>query len=136
LNIVDPKKALSFYQDVLGGDYAPYVPPSAPTTGGAPRMDMLNGWFPQANTEGRVRLELIAFPQNKGKEPPDEHFADIAVNYVGFQVTDIDAVYARAKAAGAATVSDGGIVKVNGGRAVMLRDPDVGGFVELFEPAK
>jgi hypothetical protein len=27
-------------------------------------------------------------------------------------------------------------VKVNDGRAVMLRDPDVGGFVELWEPKK
>jgi catechol 2,3-dioxygenase-like lactoylglutathione lyase family enzyme len=136
LNIVDPRKALSFYQDVLGGDYAPYTPPSPSATGGPPRMDMLNGWFSQATTNGKVRLELIAFPQNKGKEPPDEHFADIAVNYVGFQVTDIDAVYSRAKAAGALTVSEGGIVKVKDGRAVMLRDPDVGGFVELFEPTK
>lgn len=138
LNVVDPKKALSFYQDVLGGDYPPLAPPpNAPAAGGAPRMNMMNGWFPQATTNGNVRLELIAFPQPPEKQqPPDQHFADIAINYVGFQVTDIDAVYARAKAAGAITVSDGGIVKVKDGRAVMLRDPDVGGFVELWEPAK
>lgn len=138
LNVVDPKKALAFYQDVLGGDYPPLAPPSsAPAAGGAPRMNMMNGWFPQATTSGNVRLELIAFPQPPGKQqPPDEHFADIGVNYVGFQVTDLDAVYARAKAAGAITVSEGGIVKVQDGRAVMLRDPDVGGFVELWEPAK
>jgi catechol 2,3-dioxygenase-like lactoylglutathione lyase family enzyme len=138
LNIVDPKKALSLYQDVLGGDYPPLTPPpSAPAAGGAPRMNMLNGWFPQATTDGHVRLELIAFPQPPGKQqPPDQHFADINVNYVGFQVTDLDAVYARAKAVGAITVSEGGIVKTKDGRAVMLRDPDVGGFVELWEPAK
>jgi catechol 2,3-dioxygenase-like lactoylglutathione lyase family enzyme len=138
LNVVDPKKALSFYQDELGGDYPPLaLPPGAPAAGGAPRMNMMNGWFPQATTSGNLRLELIAFPQPPGKQrPPDEHFADIGVNYVGFQVTDIDAVYARAKAAGAVTVSDGGIVKVADGRAVMLRDPDVGGFIELWEPSK
>jgi catechol 2,3-dioxygenase-like lactoylglutathione lyase family enzyme len=138
LNVVDPKKALSFYQGVLGGDYPPLAPPpSAPAAGGVPRMNMMNGWFPQATTQGNVRLELIAFPQPPGKQqPPAEHFADIGVNYVGFQVTDIDAVYARAKADGAITVSDGGIVKVKDGRAVILRDPDVGGFVELWEPAK
>jgi len=138
LNIVDPKKALSFYQDVLGGDYPPLTPPpSAPAAGGAPRMNMLNGWFPQATTDGHLRLELIAFPQPPGKQqPPDQHFADINVNYVGFQVSDLDAVYARAKAAGAKTVSDGGIVKVKDGRAVVLEDPDVGGFVELWEPKK
>jgi catechol 2,3-dioxygenase-like lactoylglutathione lyase family enzyme len=138
LNIVDPKKALSLYQDVLGGDYPPLAPsPAAPAAaGGAPRMNMLNGWFPQATTDGHVRLELIAFPQPPGKQqPPDQHFADINVNYVGFQVTDLDAVYARAKAVGAITVSDG-IVKMKDGRAVMLRDPDVGGFLELWEPSK
>ena len=100
-------------------------------------MTMMNGWFPQATTSNNVRLELIAFPQPPDKQtPPDEHFADINVNYVGFQVSDIEAVYAKAKADGAATVSTGGIVKVKDGRAVMLRDPDVGGFVELWEPSK
>jgi len=33
-------------------------------------------------------------------------------------------------------VSDGGIVKVADGRAVIVRDPDVGGFVELWQPKK
>ncbi|HKV05048.1 MAG TPA: VOC family protein [Candidatus Acidoferrales bacterium] len=134
LNVIDPAKALAFYQGVLGGDYPALAPPTA--GGAAPRMTMLNGWFPQATTSGNVRLELLGSPQNKDKPAPDQHFADIGVNYVGFQVTDLDAVYARAKAAGAKTVSEGGIVKVKDGRAVMLQDPDVGGFVELWEPAK
>jgi catechol 2,3-dioxygenase-like lactoylglutathione lyase family enzyme len=134
LNVIDPAKSLAFYQGVLGGDYPP-LPDPAPA-GTAPRMTMLNGWFPQATTSGNVRLELLGSPQNREKPAPDQHFADIGVNYVGFQVTDLDAVYAKAKAAGAVTVSDGGIVKVKDGRAVMLRDPDVGGFVELWEAKK
>ena len=134
LNVIDPAKALAFYQGVLSGDYPP-LPPANPD-GSAPRMTMLNGWFPQATTNGNVRLELLGSPQNKDKQPPDQHFADINVNYVGFQVSDLDAVYAKAKAAGAKTVSEDGIVKVKDGRAVMLQDPDVGGFVELWEPAK
>lgn len=141
LDVKDMAKALSFYQGVLGGDYPPPAPPEPPAgtaaggpgDGRAPRMNMMNGWFPQAGTDKNVRLELIGEP---GTTVPDEHFADINVNYVGFQVTDIDAVYAKAKAAGAITVSDGGIVKVKDGRAVILRDPDVGGFVELWEPSK
>jgi catechol 2,3-dioxygenase-like lactoylglutathione lyase family enzyme len=137
LNVIDPAKALSFYQGVLGGDYPPLTPPAGgPAGAAAPRMTMLNGWFRQATTTGNVRLELLGSPQNRDKQAPGQHFADIGVNYVGFQVTDIDAVYAKAKAGGAITVSDGGIVKVNDGRAVMLQDPDVGGFVELWEPAK
>jgi predicted enzyme related to lactoylglutathione lyase len=99
-------------------------------------MTMLNGWFPQATTDENVRLELLGSPQNRDKPAPGQHFADVNVNYVGYQVTDIDAVYARAKAAGAKTISDGGIVKVKDGRAVMLQDPDVGGFVELWQPSK
>lgn len=136
LNVVDPEKALAFYKGFMGGDYAPFTPPPANAdAGGAPRMAMMNGWFPQARTSHNLRLELIGFPQKEGAQPPAEKFADIGVNYVGFQVKDIDAVYAGAKAAGAITVSDGGIVNIPGGRAVMLRDPDVGGFVELWEPA-
>jgi len=134
LNVIDPAKALAFYQGVLGGDYPPLPPPAA--DGKPPRMTMLNGWYPQATTDENVRLELLGSPQNQDKQPPGQHFADINVNYVGFQVTDIDAVYAKTKAAGAKTISDGGIVKVQDGRAVMLQDPDVGGFVELWQPTK
>jgi len=141
LNVKDMAKAVGFYEGMLGGDYPPLAPPTppagAPAGGpggrGAPRMNMMNGWFRQAGTDTNVRLELIGEP---GDTVPDEHFQDINVNYVGFEVTDIDAVYARAKAAGAITVSEGGIVKVSDGRAVMLRDPDVGGFLELWEPKK
>ena len=142
LDVKDMAKAVGFYQGVLGGDYPPLAPPAPPAgaaAGGpgggraAPRMNMMNGWFPQAGTDKNVRLELIGEP---GTTVPDEHFQDINVNYVGFQVTDIDAVYAKVKEAGAITVSDGGIVKVADGRAVIVRDPDVGGFVELWEAKK
>jgi catechol 2,3-dioxygenase-like lactoylglutathione lyase family enzyme len=134
LNVIDPAKALAFYQGVLGGDYPPL--PDPPPAGSAPRMTMLNGWYPQAGTAGNVRLELLGSPQNRDKPAPDQKFADIGTNYVGFQVTDLNAVYARVKAAGAITVSDGGIVKVPDGRAVIVKDPDVGGFVELWEAKK
>ena len=142
LDVKDMAKAVGFYQGVLGGDYPPLAPPAppAPPAGGAaggrpaaPRMNMMNGWFRQAGTDKNVRLELIGEP---GTTVPDEHFADINVNYVAFQVTDIDAMYAKVKEAGAITVSDGGIVKVKDGRAVIVRDPDVGGFVELWQANK
>ncbi len=139
LDVKDMAKAVGFYQGVLGGDYPPLAPPAPPAAAGAggpgggrgaPRMNMMNGWFPQAGTDNNVRLELIGEP---GTTIPDEHFGDINVNYVGFQVTNIDAVYAAAKADGAITVTDGGIMKVKDGRAVIIRDPDVGGFVELWQ---
>jgi catechol 2,3-dioxygenase-like lactoylglutathione lyase family enzyme len=134
LNVIDPAKALAFYEGLLGGDYPP-LPPS-PAAGTRPTMTMLNGWYPQAGTDQNVRLELLGSPQNKGKQAPDQKFADIGTNYVGFQVTDIDAVYAKLKAGGAITISDGGIIKVPDGRAVVVKDPDVGGFVELWQAKK
>jgi catechol 2,3-dioxygenase-like lactoylglutathione lyase family enzyme len=134
LNVIDPAKALAFYQGILGGDYPPLPPP--PAAGARPTMTMLNGWYPQAGTDQNVRLELLGSPQNRDKQAPDQKFADIGTNYVGFQVTDIDAVYAKVKAGGAITVSEGGIVKVPDGRAVIIKDPDVGGFVELWQAKK
>jgi catechol 2,3-dioxygenase-like lactoylglutathione lyase family enzyme len=133
LNVINPEKALGFYKDIMGGDYAPLETPKP----GAPpaRMTMMNGWFPQAGTGGNVRLELLGNGQNRDKQPPDQHFADINVNYVGFQVSDLDSVWAKAKEDGAKTISDG-IVKVKDGRAVMLQDPDVGGFLELWQASK
>jgi len=135
LNIIDMPKELSFYQGVLGGDYPAFTPAPPAAPGGRPRMNMENGWFTQATTngqDGHLRVELLGSPQ--GDQPlPDEHISDINVNYIGFQVTDIDAVYAAAKADGAKTVSEGGIQKVKDGRAVMLKDPDVGDFVELWQ---
>jgi hypothetical protein len=61
--------------------------------------------------------------------------SDIAVGYIGFEVNGIDALVARVREAGARVVSQGGVVKLQDKtRAVLVRDPDVGGFVELFEP--
>lgn len=138
LNVLDPQKALAFYDEVMGGDYPPFTPPPAPAAGAAPRMNMMNGWFPQAKAKasGNLRLELIGFPQPPGTQPPAMKYSDIGVTYVGFEVSNLDAVYAQVKAAGAITVSEGGITKVADGRAVVIRDPDVGGFIELWEPAR
>jgi len=136
INIIDMPKELSFYEGVLGGDYPAFTPAPPPAPGGRPRMNMENGWFKQAATDGadgHLRVELLGSP--RGDQPlPDEHISDINVNYIGFQVTDIDAVYAAAKADGAKTVSEDGIMKVKDGRAVMLQDPDIGAYVELWQP--
>ncbi len=133
LNVIDPVKALSFYHDFMGGDYAAFTPPPPPAAGQAPRMAMMNGWFPQAGATNNLRFELIGFPQNKDKQAPAVKITDIGVTISGFEVSGIDDLYARAKAAGAITVSEGGIVAVADGRAVIVRDPDVGGFVKFWE---
>jgi catechol 2,3-dioxygenase-like lactoylglutathione lyase family enzyme len=129
-NIIDPQKAQDFYAKVLGGDYAPLA--GRPTAAQA----MLNGWFPQATTKNNVRIELGFFSVNAGKTPPPIKFQDINANYAGFQVSNIESAYARAKEHGAITVSEGGILDYHKGRAALIRDSDVGGYIMLWEPAR
>ncbi len=128
-NIIDPRNAQDFYVKVLGGDYPPIE-----STSGA--QVMLHGWFPQATTKNNLRVELIYFALNNGKTPPPVKFQDINADYGGFQTSNIESAYARAKANGAVTVSEGGIVDYHKGRAVLLRDPDVGGYIMLWQPAR
>jgi hypothetical protein len=62
---------------------------------------------------------------------------DIGVGYVGFEVQGLDAFLKRVESAGGKPISNSGIVTMRSGtREVMVRDPDVGGFVELFEQPK
>jgi catechol 2,3-dioxygenase-like lactoylglutathione lyase family enzyme len=128
-NIIDPQKAQDFYGKVLGGDYAPLAPSTAAQV-------MLNGWFPQAATNNNVRIELGSFAVNKSKTPPPIKFQDINANYAGLQVSNIETAYARAKEHGAITVSEGGIIDYQKGRAALIRDPDVGGYILLWQPPK
>jgi predicted enzyme related to lactoylglutathione lyase len=71
---------------------------------------------------------------NQGKSRPPIKFQDINANYAGLQVSNIDTAYARAKEHGAITVSPGGIVSYHGGRAVLIRDSDAGGYIMLWQP--
>lgn len=135
LNVVNAEKAQHFYEDILGGDYPSLNHGGGASSDGTPRMVMMHGWFPQATTDKNLRVELIKFPQNEGKQPPAMKITDIGITIVGFQVEDIDAVYASVVAAGAITLSEGGIQNTTNGRTVLLRDPDAGGFLQLWEPA-
>ena len=126
---MDPEKARDFYVKVLGGDYPPVEDPSA-------KQIMQNGWYPQATTHNNLRIELVYFALNKGKTPPPMKFQDINANFSGFQVSNIQTAYARAKANGAVTVSQGGIIDYHKGRAVLIRDSDVGGYILLWQPAR
>jgi catechol 2,3-dioxygenase-like lactoylglutathione lyase family enzyme len=84
-------------------------------------------------TSSRMNVELVEF-QNRKRPVEPRSITDIGVGYVGFEVRGLDAFLARAKAAGATVVSDG-IVTMRGGgtREVMVREPDVGEFIELYE---
>jgi predicted enzyme related to lactoylglutathione lyase len=63
-------------------------------------------------------------------------FQDINANYAAFQVSNIETAYARAKASGATTVSDGGIIDFNKGKAALIRDPDSGTYIMLWQPPR
>lgn len=126
-NVVDPVKARDFYATVLGGDYPPVTDPGA-------KQIMQNGWYPQASTSNNLRIELVYFALNNGKTPPPIKFQDINANFAGFQVSNIQTAYARAKQHGAVTVSDGGIIDYHGGLAALIRDSDVGGYIMLWQP--
>ncbi len=84
-----------------------------------------------------MRFELVEYQKPDLKEVGDYRYSDVGVSCVGIQVDGLDSLYARLKAAGIKPWSEGGIVRrKNGSRALVVRDPDVGAFVELFESSE
>ncbi len=128
-NVLHAEKAQGFYVKVLGGDYPEIENPDAAQV-------MMHGWFPQATTKNNLRVELIYFKVNEGKTAPPIKLQDINANYAVFQVSNVETAYARAKTNGAITVTDGGVMTYDKGRAVMIRDSDVGGYILLWQPPK
>ena len=155
LVVLDSAKARAFYGDLLGGRLVSTESPwmhgdfyDAAVGGHGNILRFFNESFPaafEARLAGsdpalkspapgsRINLELVEF-QNRKKPVAPARVTDIGIGYVGFEVKGLDAFLARARAAGAHLVSDG-IVTMGGSgtRVAMVRDPDVGGFVELFE---
>jgi catechol 2,3-dioxygenase-like lactoylglutathione lyase family enzyme len=143
LVIVDPDKAFGFYGALLGAQLPATPPPwmsgdflDSAVGGHGNIIRIVNGMFPlAADRDARIRFELVQY-ENRGKTVAPYNITDIGVNYVGFEVTDIDALVYRLQGAGVQLVSDG-IVEMKGGyRVALMRDPDVGGFVEFYQPPK
>jgi catechol 2,3-dioxygenase-like lactoylglutathione lyase family enzyme len=143
LVILDSDKAKAFYGALLGEQL-----PAAPSQwasgdfmdsavgGHGNVLRILNGTFAvAADRDARMRFELVEY-ENRKKPVEPFSITDIGVNWVGFEVSDIDSLVARLKGAGIKVVSDG-IVEMKGGyRVALVRDPDTGAFVELYEPPK
>ncbi|MEJ1963268.1 MAG: VOC family protein [Gammaproteobacteria bacterium] len=141
---VDLDKSRAFYEGVMGGRP---VNPEAPwlkgdfydsAVGGHGNiLRLFNESFAESSApEARMNLELVNY-QNRSKPVESYHLYDVGVAYVGFEVEGLDAFFARAKAAGAKPISTRGIATMRSGtRVVFLRDPDVGGFVQIYEPGK
>ncbi len=139
--VLDLAKAQAFYGDLLGGRGQTAAAPwlkgdffDSVVGGHGNVMRVYDESFPEAAAPAyRLNFALIEF-QNR-KQPVDSYdITDSGVGYAGFEVDGLEALLKRVKGAGAKMVSDPGIVlSSDGTRAVMVRDPDVGGFVELFE---
>ncbi|HTV78100.1 MAG TPA: VOC family protein [Steroidobacteraceae bacterium] len=155
LVVLDWNTARAFYRDALGGQLNGPEPPwlhgdfyDAVVGGHGNVLRVFEASFPaafEARLAGsepslksaapgsRFNFSLIEFQNRKAPVAP-ARITDIGVGYVGFEVQGLEGFLANAKAAGATMVSDG-IVTLRGGgtRVAMIRDPDVGGFIELFD---
>lgn len=87
---------------------------------------------PSGEPSRRINFELIEF-KNRKKAVRRSRVTDIGVGCVRMQTDDLDALVLRAKAAGAKVISDGIVPARDGKRVATIRDPGVGGFIELFE---
>jgi catechol 2,3-dioxygenase-like lactoylglutathione lyase family enzyme len=144
LVVLDSDKARAFYETLLGGQRqspeAPWLKGDfydSAVGGHGNVLRFFNEAFPEAmKPTAHMNVELVDF-QNRKKPVRPASITDIGVGYFGFEVERLDAFLARVKAGGAKVISDGIItMRGTGTRVVMVRDPDVGGFVELFEQPK
>jgi catechol 2,3-dioxygenase-like lactoylglutathione lyase family enzyme len=144
LVVLDSDKARAFYTDLLGGKPLNTESPwlkgdfyDSAVGGHGNILRFFNEQFADATAPATAHLsfELVEF-QNRKKPVVPASITDIGVGYVGFEVQGLDGFLGRVKAAGGRMVSSGIVTMRTGTRVVMVRDPDVGGFAELFEQPK
>jgi catechol 2,3-dioxygenase-like lactoylglutathione lyase family enzyme len=143
LVILDPDKIRAFYGVLLGEQFPTTTPQwiggdffDSAVGGHGNVIRIINGTFAEAaDTKSRMRFEIVEY-ENRKKPVTPYSITDIGVNYIGLECTDIDALLARLKGAGITVVSDGIVEMSTHYRVALVRDPDVGMFVELYEPPK
>jgi catechol 2,3-dioxygenase-like lactoylglutathione lyase family enzyme len=140
--VLNSEKSMAFYGTLLGAEFPKTMPEwlsgdmyDAAVGGHGYVIRLINGTYPEASAlQTPMRFELVEYQKPNRTVIPKYRFSDIAVSCVGMQVDDLEALYARLKAAGIKTWSEDGIVQLKDGtRSVVVRDPDVDAFVELFE---
>jgi catechol 2,3-dioxygenase-like lactoylglutathione lyase family enzyme len=145
LAVLNSEKSRSFYGSMLGARFPDTLPQwlsgdmyDAAVGGRGYVIRLINGAFPEAAApQTKMNFELVEYQKPDKQEVAEYRYSDIAVSCVGFEAIALDALYAQLKAAGVKIWSEGGIVKKKDGtRAVVVRDPDVGAFVELFEKSR
>jgi catechol 2,3-dioxygenase-like lactoylglutathione lyase family enzyme len=143
LVILDADKIRAFYGVMLGAQW-----PAQPSNwiggdfidsavgGHGNVIKLVNTSFAEsADPKSRLRFEIVEY-ENRKKPVEPYDVTDIGVNYMGLECTDIDSLLARLKSFGAPVISNGIVEMKTGYRVALVRDPDVGAFVELFEPPK
>jgi len=142
LAVLDSDKSKSFYGKLLGAQFPDKMPEwlsgdmyDAAVGGRGFVIRLINGAFPEAaSPHTTMPFELVEYKIPTRTNVADYRYSDVGVSCVGFQVEGIEDLYSRLKSAGIKVWSEGGIVqRKDGTRAVVVKDPDVGAFVELFE---
>jgi catechol 2,3-dioxygenase-like lactoylglutathione lyase family enzyme len=144
--VIDSEKSKAFYGALLGAEFPKTTPEwlsgdmyDAAVGGHGYVIRLINGTYPEAAApQTSIRFELVEYQKPNRTVIPEYRYSDIAVSCVGMLVDGLDVLYARLKAAGVEIWSEGGIVQLmDGTRSIVIRDPDVDAFVELFEkPAR
>ncbi|HTY94547.1 MAG TPA: VOC family protein [Steroidobacteraceae bacterium] len=141
LVILDSDKGKAFYSGTLGGIWPQTASPwlkgdfyDSAVGGHGNVLRFFNVSFPQQIAPAlHMNLELVEF-QNRKKPVHPPRITDSGVGYIGIQVPDLDTALPQVLAAGATLVSKPGIMTLRSGtREVMIRDPDTGVFLELFD---
>lgn len=140
LVIVNLDKAEGYYGALLGAEVPPvgnwiagdFLDSAVGAHGNV--MRIINTVFPLADDrDARMHFEFVQY-ENRDRSVQPYTITDLGVNYVGFEVTDIDDFVARLRGAGIQMVSDGIVTMSTGYRVALFRDPDVGAFTEFYEP--
>jgi len=83
----------------------------------------------------QMPMEFVEFASLDRDSPGEQHaqLADAGVQVVILEVEGIESIYRELLAAGATRWSNGIVALPDQSRSVILRDPDVGGFIQLIE---
>ena len=144
LVVLDSDKAKRFYGGLLGEEFpkteSRWISNNdfmdSVVGGHGNILRIFNGTFAEAaDPSARMHFEIIEY-QNRKKPVEAYSITDAGVGYIGLEVDGLDAFMARLKDGGVNIVSDGIVPMAGGYRVALVRDPDVGAFVELYEVPK
>jgi catechol 2,3-dioxygenase-like lactoylglutathione lyase family enzyme len=136
--VSDIERSIQFYRDVIGlesgGPTRTFSGEAAMRASNTPGAHSL---FATLKVPGSpLGVEIIEY-KDVDRKPVTPRFQDPGAATLILTVRDVDAIVARAKAAGVHINSADGVPATipGGNRVVFLQDPD-GFFVELFQPAQ